>query len=764
MKSNLIVGFLMLLPLALFPKTPLEESWLAIGPEGGRVGKIIQHPSEGNTVYAFSTDFPCRIFVSSNNGTSWSSLSTIGETINDIAIAASDAAIMYAVSYKQVYRSSDHGQSWSEIFNNENYRFSRLYVNPSNPDSIYAVGQIYVESIRYGAFFKSSNGGVTWSEKIFSEDIPSIIFAVQPGNMNTILLGGRDNNFNPILYKSVDGGQIWSDISHILDSYLEDISFAPSSPSTIYAASYYHVYHSTNSGDTWTENSDAVYTNTLAVDPSNSSIVYSGINNKVFKSIDGGIHYAEVQFDSSEIQGYYYLVVDTDNPSRIYNACSKGVYCSEDGGTTWNLTNTGLLLSEISSIRRAPSDPSTMVAAVNSDGLYKTVDVMAKAANEAAVSWTRLAEFIQCFYTSSLLIDSVDPDIIWALVSNYWKTNSALLVKSTTGGSTWTEVDSNGLYYGYILVNGSMIQGGSWDHDSDFNTPAVMGISRSTDNGATWTISSPDSTQGKIYAIAVHPDNSDIIYAGGTRSSLYQATLFKTTNGGSTWSEIGAETINQFTIITCLVIDHEDHNKLYAGTRDALLTSADGGVTWEDPPGSCTGIECMVQDSNDVNNMFIGTREGVYHSTDRGISWVELNEGMYDYPNITCLSYDAENKILYAGTKRGGVYRLMLPNTRVDEPAKLPSVPRLSQNYPNPFNGETVIKFNLPMDDEVSLVIFDIKGRLIKTLFQGRLTAGSKRVIWRGLDEKGLPLPSGIYICRLQASDQSAAIKLILQK
>ena len=70
----------------------------------------------------------------------------------------------------------------------------------------------------------------------------------------------------------------------------------------------------------------------------------------------------------------------------------------------------------------------------------------------------------------------------------------------------------------------------------------------------------------------------------------------------------------------------------------------------------------------------------------------------------------------------------------------------LAANYPNPFNPETMISFDLPIDGNVSLTVFDVLGRYVTTLSRGPHTAGTHSVKWAGLDERGIPAGSGVYV------------------
>jgi len=81
----------------------------------------------------------------------------------------------------------------------------------------------------------------------------------------------------------------------------------------------------------------------------------------------------------------------------------------------------------------------------------------------------------------------------------------------------------------------------------------------------------------------------------------------------------------------------------------------------------------------------------------------------------------------------------------------------LSQNYPNPFNAQTRIAFELARAGEVTLEVFDITGRLVRRLVDGRIAEGTHEI---SLDARDLP--SGVYVYRLAAGEVIEAKKMIL--
>jgi hypothetical protein len=88
----------------------------------------------------------------------------------------------------------------------------------------------------------------------------------------------------------------------------------------------------------------------------------------------------------------------------------------------------------------------------------------------------------------------------------------------------------------------------------------------------------------------------------------------------------------------------------------------------------------------------------------------------------------------------------------------------LNQNYPNPFNPTTNITFSLPKDELVRLEVYDMLGRLVKTLVNSTVSAGNFSITWDGKDQDGAKVSSGMYLYRLQAGSFSTVKKMLMLK
>ncbi|MGD1047645.1 MAG: LamG-like jellyroll fold domain-containing protein [Candidatus Krumholzibacteriaceae bacterium] len=92
----------------------------------------------------------------------------------------------------------------------------------------------------------------------------------------------------------------------------------------------------------------------------------------------------------------------------------------------------------------------------------------------------------------------------------------------------------------------------------------------------------------------------------------------------------------------------------------------------------------------------------------------------------------------------------------------VPKATALMQNFPNPFNPSTVLTFDLVSPAHVTIQIFDVSGRLLRTLLDERQDAGRHHVEWNGINGNGSSVPSGIYFYRMQTQGYSATKKMII--
>jgi hypothetical protein len=93
---------------------------------------------------------------------------------------------------------------------------------------------------------------------------------------------------------------------------------------------------------------------------------------------------------------------------------------------------------------------------------------------------------------------------------------------------------------------------------------------------------------------------------------------------------------------------------------------------------------------------------------------------------------------------------------------ELPSTIKLNQNYPNPFNPSTVISYQLPVNNNVRLKIYDALGREVKSLVDSFQSAGEHSIVWNATDNSNNSVSSGIYFYKMESNGMSFLKKMIL--
>lgn len=138
---------------------------------------------------------------------------------------------------------------------------------------------------------------------------------------------------------------------------------------------------------------------------------------------------------------------------------------------------------------------------------------------------------------------------------------------------------------------------------------------------------------------------------------------------------------------------------------------------------------------------------GIAHNPD-------VNEFLivFEYEDLTALNSLDIYGMLVSG----------LPSSVAPDVSSLPTVCELSQNYPNPFNPVTEIAFTLTSDQTVNLAVFDMMGRHVKTLVQGKRAAGPQTVFWDGTDAYGEQVASGVYLYKIEAKQFNETKRMIL--
>jgi len=502
-------------------------------------------------VFAWSTG---ELYLSTDNGDTWTNVAdTLGPSaIDSLLQAPSDPAVFYVTSWDGVYRSSDGGVTWTARsgglpVQSNGYVFATVgSIDPASPDTM-------LVNVSNNGNFRTTNGGVSWVS--YGTGVPNDFFREMvrdPQDSSRLYLATGNND----VVVSIDDGLNWLNLLNIgLGDYtIDDIEIDPTDSSRLLIASFKQgIFESTDAGTSWAP-STAGFVNenveSLALDAA-SGRIYAGVFGGTSSSADNGASWVHSSGDYDLTS--FAIAADPLVADHAYAGSSCcGLYESFDAGLTWariDLQLPGVAATWVTAIDIPASNPQQLLFSDYNRGLFGTSD--------GGATWTQLSVGLAPFFTGNVVLEDVD-----ASANN----PSVIYVASP-----------------------------------DFSRGGVF---KSSDGGGTWTRKSGDGIPGptRTFAVAVHPDNPDIVFAAPT------GTLNYSTNGGDTWT---TPTTPPGSGIVAIHIDTDRPSLMYAVTGNnnpRFYRSVDGGVNWQQAPsiGVASAANTLTVDPNDRGRVLLG--------------------------------------------------------------------------------------------------------------------------------------------------------------
>lgn len=489
----------------------------------------------------------------------------------------------------------------------------------------------------------------------------------------------------------------------------------PDDPDTLYALMFYAgTFLSTDGGENWAPFHDYNIPQQLAFDAQDSSILYlGGDGNTLERSKDDGETWTNIAEDFHTQNGCFesYVAAHPVEPGRVYlgmGSCGDmclepgegGVYFSDNYGDDWVTQNEGLTDLDIQSLAIHPVTPTIMAAGTFSGNLFYSTD--------GGDNWTLSTQLTGT--VSELYFNPYAPLEAWALSRTDTQAHMegrGYLYRSTNL-MDWTVQNIEPHPAGPAYAQMEFLPGSVW--------LASQSVYSSTDSGATWN-ALPDGPTYPAVALAISPDNPDIIHAGtdkGVEKSVdggltwqdaneglaalipgdiavsaddpdtvwvrtYQ-DIFYSQNGGDDWVGLDNDTGGPIEWVN-LASDPFSTTRLYLSAHDCpdefcIQISADGGLTWDlitrTIPTTYTdmdffGSHIIAPSPHTAGEIMVGCEfsppeggefTGVFcRSTDHGRTWTFI-ESPQAIDGFYDLAYDALNpELIYAGTQGAGLFR-----------------------------------------------------------------------------------------------------------
>ena len=306
---------------------------------------------------------------------------------------------------------------------------------------------------------------------------------------------------------------------------------------------------------------------------------------------------------------------------------------------------------------------------------------------------------------------------------------------------------------------------------ADPQNPAIVytgsqRVFQSQNFGDSWVDISPDLTTfdttgtlvfGTITFIDVSPLNSDIIYAGTDDGKVWN-----TLNGGTSWTQINNGLPVRW--VTCVETDPFDQATAYvtiSGYRfhdvmSHVYKTTNNGLTWTDIGSTLPDIPCnnILADPTIPDLLYLATDVGVYFTNNSGNDWFPVADGM---PIVVCTDLKIHNptRTLVVGTYGRSSYKIDL-NDFVGL-AKNQKFSKDISIFPNPIiNGLATLEFSLLQKDDISVSVFSLAG---KTLSKQSLKGQMGKNIYP-LDFKNAS--PGVYMVSLKIGDERVNKKVVV--
>ncbi len=659
--------------------------WRSIGPfRGGRVLAVSGVVGNSHTYYFGGVGGG--VWKSTDDGLTWRPVTDkfkdMAASIGSIAVAASDANVVYAatgeacirgniISGNGVYKSIDAGKNWSFVGLKDTHAIGRIIVHPKNPDVVFvaALGHPFGPNAERG-IFRTTDGGKNWTKVLYKdENTGGIDIVFDPSNPNILFAGLWQARRSPWgmdsggpgsgLYRSTDGGSTWKRLEgHGLPSGIIGrigVAVAYANGNRVWAlieADKGGLFRSDDGGENWTLVNDdrryrqrAFYYTHVFADPRSVDGVYV-LNTGMYRSNDGGKTFRNIRVPHGDNHG---LWIDPNDPDRMIESNDGGANVSTNGGASWTTQGnqpTAQFYHVIADNRfpyfvyGAQQDNSTVGTATASRGGIDRPDWYPVGGGESGY----------------IAPDPHDPEIVYAGSYGGEITRYDHHTGQTKNVTPWplNPIGSAAIDQKYRF---------QWTEPIVFspNDPtalyfAAQVLFKTTDQGTTWQIISPDLTRNDkskqqaaggpitkdntgievydtIFSVVESPLQKDLIWAGSDDGLIHI-----TTDGGKNWSNVTPKDMPEWGTVSMIEASPFQAGTAYVAVERHKMDdfapyafkTADFGKTWTSiihgfPPDAY--VHAIREDNKRKGLLYAGTERGVHVSFDDGANWqpVQLN-------------------------------------------------------------------------------------------------------------------------------------------
>lgn len=643
--------------------------WRLIGPfRGGRVVAVAGDPVHTQVFYFGSTGGG--IWKTTDGGIIWENVSDGSfkrASVGAIAVSTSDPNVIYAgmgettirgnVSHGDgVYKSTDGGKTWTHLGLADTRNIAKVRIHPQNPDLVYvaALGHAHGPNPERGVY-RSRDGGKTWEQILFRSDKAGAIdLAMDPNNPRilyaaiweaqrkpyTLVSGGEDCG----IFKSTDGGDNWTEITRkpgLPTGVLGKIGLAVSLAKedrvwAIIDAEDGALFRSNDGGENWERLSEdrnlwarPWYYQHIYADPKDPETIWA-LNVQCWKSVDGGRTFFEVQVPHGDNHD---LWIDPHDPQRMIEGNDGGACVSFNGGASWS----SIYNQPTAEMYHVTTDNQVPYRVYGAQQDNSTITVPSRSAL-AGITQSDIYD-VGGGESGYIAVRPDDTNIVYA--GNYLgyltrydhrsrqERNIAVWPELATG---WGAKDQK---YRFQWTFPILLS----PHDPNVLYVTGNHVFRSTDEGNSWQIISPDLTRNDI-------------------------TKMEASGGPPTRDNTGTEC---YCTIFAFAESPLKRGLFWAGSDDGLLhISQDGGETWRNitPPDlpEWALVSIIEPSPHDPATAYVAANRYklddfhpyLYKTNDYGATWTKITTGIAENDFTRAIREDPVRRgLLYAGTETG---------------------------------------------------------------------------------------------------------------
>ena len=661
--------------------------WRQVGPHrGGRVVAVAGHPTETGTFYFGA----CAggVWKTTSGGAYWENISDgyfKTSAVGAITVPVADPNVIYAgtgetairsnVSHGDgVYKSTDGGRSWTNMGLADTRHIGDIEVHPTNADLVYvaALGHAWGRNEERGVY-RSKDGGKSWEKVLYKNDRagchdisldpsnPRVIFAAMwqaQRHPHTLISGGEDSG----IWRSMDGGDTWEDVTRNPglpeDAVLGKIGVAvsPAKAGRVWAlieAENGGLFRSDDYGDTWkklTDNMDLRrrpwYYMHIFADPSDGDTVWV-LNLNCWKSTDGGKTFEQIPTPHGDNHG---LWIDPHDSDRMIEGNDGGACVTFDGGRHWS-TILNQPTAQFYHVTTDNETPYNIYGSQQDNWAMRVPSV----GHEGAITWS---DYVEPGGGESgyIAVSPKAPHRVFGGGIGTGLGHGRLIAWNPVSGhkrnvTVWPEV------HGFGAGAEALKYRFQWTfpvefspHNSDVLYACSNYVHKSTDEGETWEVISPDLTTNNpellgssggpitadnsgaeihctIFAFAESPVEAGVLWTGSDDGLVHISR-----DGGKNWEDVTPADLPQPAMISII-----EPSTFAAGTayvtatrykvddlKPYIFKTTDYGASWKlvtdgIPEDEFTRV--VREDPNREGLLYCGTEVGLHISFDGGESW-----------------------------------------------------------------------------------------------------------------------------------------------